>query len=131
MPGREAPGRRGAAAAALVVLALELLGTLVMWVPIPLAWFWVGAQVYRATGSILADGVVVLAGFLASVILVLKLLTRLDAVWVRLRRHAGHRQRDGALNQVVIVSATCGVVGFWVWFHIIENAYIIPFMPLE
>ncbi len=124
-------GRRAARAASLVVLAVELLGTFVMWVPIPLAWFWVGAQVFRQTGSVLADGVVVLGGFLVSVIAVLKLLTKLDAVWIRLRRRAGHQQRDGALNQVVIVSATLGVIGFWVWFHIIENAYIIPFMPQE
>jgi hypothetical protein len=79
----------------------------------------------------MADGVVVLGGFLISVIAVLKVLARLDTVWVRLRRHAGHQQRDGALNQVVIVSATLGVIGFGVWFHIIENAYIIPFMPQE
>jgi hypothetical protein len=118
-------------AAALAVLALEALGTLLMWVPIPLAWFWVGAQVYLATGSILADGVVVLGGFLATVILVMRALARLDAVWVRLRRGAGYEQRDGALNQVVIASATFGIIGFWVWFHIIENGYIIPFMPVE
>jgi hypothetical protein len=124
-------GRRAARAASLGILALEALGTILMWVPIPLAWFWVGAQVYLATGSILADGVVVLGGFLVSVILVMKALARLDAVWVRLRRRAGHQQREGALNQVVIASATFGVIGFWVWFHIIENGYIIPFMPVE
>ena len=123
--------RRTAGLASFLVLVAEVLGTLLMWVPIPLAWFWIGAQVYRGTGSILADGVVVLGGFLTCVILVLKLLSKLDTVWVRLRRRAGHEQREGALNQVVIVSATLGIVGFWVWFHIIENAYIIPFMPVE
>ena len=124
-------GRRAAGAASLAILAVEALGTLLMWVPIPLAWFWVGAQVYNATGSILADGVVVLGGFIVSVVGVLKVLTRIDALWVRLRRRAGHDQRDGALNQVVVASATFGIIGFWVWFHIIENGYIIPFMPVE
>src|SRR5688572_27148373 len=98
-------GRHGAAAAALVVLILEALGTLVMWVPIPMAGFWVGAHVFDATGSIMADGVVVLGGFLVTVIAVLKLLARLDVVWIGLRRRAGHDQRDAALNQVVVVSA--------------------------
>jgi hypothetical protein len=124
-------GRRLAGAASFAVLVVETIGTLLCWAPIPIAWFWVGARVYDLTGSILADGVVVLGGFLGSVIVVMKLLARLDVVWVRLRRRAGHEQREGALNQVVIVSATFGVVGFWVWFHIIENAYIIPFMPVE
>ena len=123
--------RRSAGVASFLVLAAEAFGTLLMWVPIPLAWFWIGARVYDATHSIMADGIVVLGGFLLTVIAVLKLLTRLDQVWVELRRRAGHDQREGALNQVVIVSATFGVVGFWVWFHIIEDAFIIPFMPTE
>jgi hypothetical protein len=117
--------------ASFLVLVGEAFGTVLMWVPIPLAWFWIGARVYDATHSIMADGIVVLGGFLLSVIAVLKVLTRLDQLWVELRRRAGHDQREGALNQVVIVSATIGVVGFWVWFHIIEDAYIIPFMPTE
>ena len=124
-------GRRSARVASFLVLAVEALGTVLMWVPIPLAWFWVGARVYDVTHSIMADGIVVLGGFLLSVIVVLKVLTRIDELWIELRRRAGHDQRDGALNQVVIVSATFGVVGFWVWFHIIEDAYIIPFMPTE
>jgi hypothetical protein len=124
-------GRRTAGFASFLVLLVEALGTVLMWVPIPLAWFWIGARVYDATHSIMADGVVVLAGFIASVLLVMKLLTRLDRVWVELRRRAGHDQRNGALNQVVVASATFGVIGFWVWFHIIENAYIIPFMPTD
>ena len=124
-------GRRRAQVASFLVLLVEVLGTLLMWVPIRLAWFWIGARVYDATHSMMADGVVVLAGFIASVLFVMKLLTRLDGVWIALRRRAGHDQRNGALNHVVVASATFGVVGFWVWFHIIENAYIIPFMPTD
>ena len=127
--GQRTRGRRAAGVASALVLALEALGTLLMWAPIPIAWFWVGAHVYHLTNSILADGVVVLGGFLATCILVMKALARLDRVWIRLRRRAGHEQSEGALNQVVVASATFGVVAFWIWFHIIENAYIIPFMP--
>ena len=128
---RPVRGRRAAGLASFAVLVIEALGTVLMWVPIPLAWFWIGARVYDLTGSILADGVVVLGGFLATVILVMHLLTRLDLVWVSLRRRAGHEQRDGALNQVVVASATFGIIGFWVWFHIIEKGFVIPFMPVE
>jgi len=124
-------GRRSAGLASFLVLAAEWFGTLLMWAPLPLAWFWIGARVYDGTHSIMADGLVVLGGFLVSVIAVLKVLTRLDEVWIRLRRSAGHDQRTGALNQVVIVSATFGVVAFWVWFHIIEDAFIIGFMPTD
>jgi hypothetical protein len=113
------------------VLVLEVVGTLAMFAPIQVGWFWVGARVFDATHSIMLDGIVVLGGFLATAIAIMKVLTRLDAVWLSLRRRAGHDRREGALTQVVVASATFGAVAFWVWFHILENAYIIPFMPTE
>ncbi len=124
-------GRRVAGLASLGLLVVEVLGTLLMWAPIPVAWFWVGAQVYHVTGSILADGIVVLAGFLVTVVFLMGLLTRLDRAWVRMRRRAGHEQREGALNQVVIASATVGVVAFWVWFHVMEKGFVLRFMPSQ
>ncbi|HEX2086808.1 MAG TPA: hypothetical protein VHF89_14105 [Solirubrobacteraceae bacterium] len=124
-------GRRAAGLASLGLLLLETLGTLLMWAPIPVGWFWIGAQVYHVTGSILADGVVALAGFLVTVVLLMKLLTRVDAAWVRLRRRAGHEQREGALNQVVIASTTVAVLAFWVWFHVMEKAFVLRFMPSQ
>jgi hypothetical protein len=130
-PGDSARRRLAAKAASVALLVVEAIGTVLMWVPIPVAWFWVGAQVFRLTGSILADGVVVLAGFLATVIVLMRLLTRVDGVWLALRQKAGSDRREGALNQVVVVSATCGMVAFWVWFHVIENGYVIRFMPTD
>ena len=44
---------------------------------------------------------------------------------------AGHDQAEGALTKVVVVSATFGLLAFWVWFHIIEEAFVIPFMPTQ
>jgi hypothetical protein len=117
------------ACAALVVL--EIVGTLMMFAPIPLAWMWVGARVYDATGSLAVDLAVVLAGFIASTMLVMSALNRLDGVYIALRRRAGDEKVQGALTQVVVVSATVGGVGFWVWFHIIEKAFVIPFMPTQ
>ena len=36
--------RLAANAASVVVLAVEAIGSLMMWAPIPLVWFWVGAR---------------------------------------------------------------------------------------
>jgi hypothetical protein len=121
--------RRRATAASAVVLVVEAVGTFLMWAPIPAVWFWVGARVFEATGSFTVDGLVVLAGLIGSIVLLLRGLTRIDGVWITLRREAGHDQRDGALNQVVVASATLSLTAFWVWFHIMEKAFIIPFMP--
>ena len=52
-----------------------------------------------------------------------------DVAWVALRRRAGHDQREGALTQVVVVSATIGIAGFLLWYYVLEQAYVIPFMP--
>jgi hypothetical protein len=119
---------RGAAAG---LLAAEVFGSLLMWGPIPLAWMWIGSQVYAATTSMMADGVVVLAGFLATTVLTMKCLIRLDEAWIRLRVGAGIDQREGALTRVVIASAALGLLAFFVWYYLLSNAFIIPFMPMR
>jgi hypothetical protein len=102
-----------------------------MWAPIPLAWMWVGGQVFSATGSLAADGAVAFLGFMATTWLAMAALNRLDAVWVALRRKAGHEQKQGALTQVVVVSATLGILVFLAWYYVIERAFVLPFMPSQ
>jgi hypothetical protein len=101
-----------------------------MWAAIPVAWFWVGARVYDATGSVAADGAVALLGFIGTTILAMSLLARIDGAWVALRRRGGHPQAKGALPQVVIVTATVGIGAFVLWFYVLgDRHFIIPFMP--
>lgn len=107
----------------------ETLGLLLLLAPLPVAWMWVGARVYDVTGSVALDGTVVLGGFIATAIFGMSALQRLDVVWVAMRRRAGHDQAEGALTRIVVVSFTLGLVAFWIWFHILSNAFIIPFMP--
>jgi hypothetical protein len=102
-----------------------------MWVPIPLAWMWVGARIYDATGSLAADAGVAFAGFVVTTILVIGGLNRLDRLWVALRQRAGHDQVEGALTRVVVVSATLGIIGFLVWSWLLSQAFILPFMPTQ
>ena len=116
---------------AAALLVLELVGCLVIWVVLPLGWMWIGAQVYLATFSIALDLTVALAGFVATTILTMGLLNRADAVWVRLRRQAGHDQKEGALTRLVIASAGIGFAAFYIWFHFVEQAFIIQFMPIN
>jgi hypothetical protein len=99
-----------------------------MWVPVPLAWFWVGARVYDVTGSVAADGGVAFFGFLATATLAMAVLRRVDAAWLALRRRAGHDQPQGALTQVVVVSGTFGILAFVLWYYI-GGAFVLPFMP--
>jgi hypothetical protein len=117
--------------ACAALLAIEVIGSLSMWAPIPIAWMWIGARVYDATGSLAADGGGALLGFLASATLAMSALTRVDTAWVALRRRSGHVQHQGALTQVVVVSATLGILVFLVWFYVLSHAFILPFMPSQ
>jgi hypothetical protein len=123
-------GRRREAACA-AILAAEAVGTLLLWAPLPFAWIWVGGRVYAMTGSLLADGSVALLGFAASAFLAMRGLAQLDQAWIALRRRAGHSQREGALTQVVVVSATLGIAAFLLWYYLFSNAFILPFMPSQ
>jgi signal transduction histidine kinase len=123
-------GRRREAACA-AVLAAEAVGTLLLWAPLPFAWIWVGGRVYAMTGSLLADGSVALLGFAASAFLAMRGLAQLDQAWIALRRRAGHSQREGALTQVVVVSATLAIAAFLLWYYLFSNAFILPFMPSQ
>jgi hypothetical protein len=123
--------RRAAKMASGAVLAIEAVGSISMWAALPLAWLWIGGVAYDLTGSLGIDLGVAFFGFAASTVLVLSGLNRLDDVWVGLRRRAGHEQDDGALSQVVVICTTLGLVAFLVWYYVLTDAYVIPFMPTQ
>jgi hypothetical protein len=117
------------AAACSAVLAIEALGTLLMWAPIPLAWLWIGGRVYSVTGSLGADLAVAFGGFIATTLLAVKILHRVDGLWIALRRRSGHDQETGALPQVAVISGTFGMIAFLLWYYLLAKAFIMPFMP--
>jgi hypothetical protein len=124
-----ATGRRAAAAASGAVLAVEALGSLLMWAGVPLAWLWIGGRVYAATSSLAADALVAFLGFVATICLLMYALRRLDLVWIELRQRAGYEQEEGALTQVVVISATLALITFTAWYYLFSHAYVLPFMP--
>jgi hypothetical protein len=123
--------RRAANAACGALLAVEVIGSVAMWVLIPLAWMWVGGRVFAATGSLAADGAVAFLGFVGTTILMVGALIRIDRVWVALRRRAGHDQDEGALTRTVVVSSTLGILLFVLWYYVLSDAYVLPFMGAQ
>jgi hypothetical protein len=112
-----------------LLLGLEALGSLVMWAGIPLAWLWIGGRIYSLTSSLGADVGVAFLGFVATLFLALAGLRRVDGTWIALRRRAGYEQEEGALPQVVTISATLALGMFIAWYYLFSHAYVIPFMP--
>jgi hypothetical protein len=121
--------RDSTAAVCALLLALEALGSVVMWAGIPLAWLWIGGRVYSASGSLGLDLATAFLGFVLTLFLALAGLRRVDAGWISLRRRAGYEQKEGALSQIVTVSATLALVLFMAWYYLFSHAYVIPFMP--
>ena len=108
-------------ALAVFVLVVETLVCLTLWGPQPIGWLWVGSQVDYQTGSVSLGIVVAFAGMIASLMLTLALLVRLDTIWKVVRRAGGIDQREGALPRIFMVTAIVAVLAFGFWFLIIEG----------
>jgi hypothetical protein len=116
---------RASQAAALLV-AMMFLGSLVLWVGVPVAWLWIGSRLQNGTSLSTAVGVM-MTGMLLSETLLLAVLGRLG------RRHTELQERRGvpegettALEMVLVSSAVVAIVGFFVWFFGFSGSSPIP-----
>ena len=73
------------------------------WGPLPVAWLWVGSQVDYLTGSTFFGMVVAFLGLLATLVVGLMVMRRLDLLWILARRAGGHDQREGIIGRVFAV----------------------------
>jgi small-conductance mechanosensitive channel len=120
-------GALRAGSSAAFLLLLMFLGSLGLWVGTPLLWLWIGGAVQGATHSVGAAIVVVLIGFVLTVVLFVPLLG-----WLA-RRHAEARVARGLedlgrapLEGVMVVSAAIAVLLFAIWFFFLSGAEPVP-----
>ena len=73
MSGVGARAARGGARA-LLALAMMVIGSLVLWVGVPIGWLWIGSQIQAESGSVGAAIGVMLAGVVVSVLLLAALV---------------------------------------------------------
>jgi hypothetical protein len=103
------------------LLAIELVLCLSLFGPQPVAWFWIGSQVDYQTGYVTAGIGTIMLGCLASLMLTMALAKRVDHAWKLVRRAAGHRQEQGALERIFAASVGVALVLFTVWFFVVEG----------
>jgi hypothetical protein len=127
--GQSVAGSRAVNAAAAAVVTFEVIGFLSICGPIPFAWLWMGGIVYRATGSLAADLGVAFLGSVATMVPVARALGRTDRFLVSLRQRPGHKRSQGALTHVVAVMGTLVLVLFTIWYYVLSDAFVLPFMP--
>lgn len=114
-------------AGAVLLLAIMIIGSIVLWVGTPLLWLWIASQVQGETQSLGTALVVAFVGVVLTVMLLASVLSRLSDTY------RGNRiARGGAdpghvvLEGVLVVSAGLTVTAFAIWFLFFAGAAPAP-----
>jgi hypothetical protein len=119
-------GMQAGSSAALILLMM-LIGGLVLWLGVPVAWLWIGSQVQGATGSLSIALLVMAVGVVTSVVVIVYVLGWLSRKHGESRAARGLEDRGNvALEGIMAVSALIAVVGFVAWFFIFSGSSPIP-----
>ena len=126
-PGR----RRFDEVLAATILLCQIVLCVSLWGPQPAGGLWIGSQVNYLTGSVVAGILSAFIVIMATLVLTLVVLRRLDHVWKLVRRSAGHEQKRGMLERVFVVTAVIAATAFLFWFLVIAGpgSMIIPERP--
>ena len=113
--------------AAVLVLAIMVIGSLVLWLGTPLLWLWIGSQIESSTDSLGAAIGATFLGAVLTIVLVAAILARLSNVYrancvARGMPDPGHF----VLEMVLVVSAGLSIAAFAVWFFFLSGAEPLP-----
>jgi hypothetical protein len=105
-----------AAQSASLLVVIMFVGSLVLWVGVPVAWLWIGSRIVPSGGLTTAVGAMMI-GMLLTIALLVTFLA-----WVN-RKHVELQEARGsfggtatALELVMVASAVVAIVAFFVWF---------------
>jgi len=93
------------------VLAIMFAGALGLWIGVPLGWLYIGSMVQDATDSVGAALGLMLIGSVATILLLVPVLARLNHVYEHAREARGlDNYGQAPLEAVLVISATLAVV---------------------
>jgi hypothetical protein len=116
-----------AGTSAVLMLAIMFLGSLVLWVGLPIGCLYVGSRVQDATNSVGVAVIAMAACVVVGIVAIVPLLGYLNRKHMEVRAARGLDTLGQApLEGVLVVSATVALVGFVVWFFIFSGAAPIP-----
>lgn len=112
---------------AMLVIAIMVIGSLVLWVGTPLLWLWVASQIQGATESLGTALAAAFFGVVLTVTVLASLLARLSDVYranclARGLDDPGHVMLEG----VLVVSAGVTIAAFLVWFFFLAGTSPVP-----
>jgi hypothetical protein len=119
--------------AALLLILLMAIGSVAMWVVVPVFWIWLAGRMQESSQPSLGPYLLILFGIPVTMFVVAKLLSRLNVAYghvtgaapqVRMqmpwhKSMRGERESDyraTVLDVVMIVSVSIALVAFAIWF---------------
>jgi hypothetical protein len=115
-----------ASESAALLVAIMFLGSLVLWVGVPVGWLWVGSQLQPLSSLTTAIGAM-MVGMLLTIAVLVAFLGFLNRKHVELQEARGvHPGDTTALELVLVGSAALAVVAFGVWFFGFSGSSPIP-----
>jgi hypothetical protein len=113
---------------AVLMVTMMFVGSLVLWVGMPLAALYVGSRVQSATDSLGVAMLAMVGVVIGSLVMLIPFLGWLNRKHMELRVARGHQDLgSAALEGVIVVSATIAVVGFAIWFFFFAGTSPLPF----
>jgi hypothetical protein len=112
---------------ALLLVAMMFLGSLVLWIGVPVGWLWIGSQLQPMSSLATAVGAMMI-GMLLTIAALVAFLGWLSRKHVELQEARGaYPSETTALELVLVASAAFAVIGFVVWFFGFSGSSPIPF----
>lgn len=117
-----------AGSSAALMLAMMFVGSLVLWVGLPLGCLYVGSAVQDATDSVGVALLAMAAGVVVGIVAIVPLLGFLNRKHMEVRAARGlDTYGQAPLEGVLVVSAALAVVAFVVWFFFFAGTAPLPF----
>ena len=113
---------------AALLVVIMFMGSLVLWVGVPVLWLWVGSQI-QGSGSMASAIGAMMIGMLVTIAVLVWLLAWLNRKHVELQESRGvllPRDATTALEHVMVASAVVAVIGFFVWFFGFSGSSPVP-----
>lgn len=122
-----------------LVLLLMAVGSVLLWLAIPLGWVWIASQIVDSSQPTLGPYLLILVAVPVSMYLAGKALFRLDGVYARLsgreeevrlqmpwhKSMRGEREtvrKPTVLEAVMIVSVSLALLSFAFWFFVFAGS---------
>ena len=122
-----------------LLIAVMAVGSIAMWLVIPVLWLWVASQLQTSTNPTLGPYLLVLFGIPLSMVLVGKLLGAADRFYARVRGDARHvkaqlpwqksmrgergsTRRRTVLDVVMVVSVGLALLCLGLWFFLLAGS---------